>query len=163
MTPTSSFVDKHTYMPEPASQVTAFAEFLRAGARQADVTSVPLLISSEGVEKEIPEEIYAALVQIADALSDGRGVTVVPTDTQLTTQEAADFLGYSRPTLVKLLEEGSIAFTKVGRHRRVLLRDLIAYEERARQARRNALNEIARDSVGDGSLFTPEPPDHLTR
>ena len=58
-------------------------------------------------------------------------------DQQLTTQEAADFLGISRPTLVKKLEEGTNAFerTSGGRHRRVRLVYLLNYREAQRQER----------------------------
>ncbi|MES2170634.1 MAG: helix-turn-helix domain-containing protein [Actinomycetota bacterium] len=62
----------------------------------------------------------------------------------LTTQEAADFLGVSRPTLVKLLESGAIAHEKRGRHRRVTLRDLVEYQQQFRVERRARLSDIAR-------------------
>ncbi len=41
-----------------------------------------------------------------------------------TTQQAADYLGYSRPTLIKLLDKFSIPFSKVGRHRKVSFENL---------------------------------------
>lgn len=97
------------------------------------------------------------LTHIVDALSRGQGVSVVPTNAQLTTQQAADHLGVSRPTLVKLLEHGDIPFTKVGRHRRVTLEDLITYEETSRHRRRQALEALTAESVADGTYFsTPD-------
>ncbi|MBV7433139.1 helix-turn-helix domain-containing protein [Dermabacteraceae bacterium TAE3-ERU5] len=114
---------------------------------------VPFLCSPTGQKKDIPVEVYKALVCIVEALAEGRGVSVVPTNTTLTTQQAADYLCVSRPTLVKLLEEGEIPFTKVGRHRRVALHELLRFEEEQAARTRQNLRELTRESVADGSYF----------
>ncbi|MBX7555910.1 helix-turn-helix domain-containing protein [Streptomyces sp. tea 10] len=75
---------------------------------------------------------------------------------------AADHLGISRPTLVKLLEQGDIPFTKVGRHRRVLLTDLIAYEERLEKTRREGLRQATHEAANHGTYFDI-PADPATR
>lgn len=69
------------------------------------------------------------LRQVARALSAGMGVNVAPLNAMLTTQEAADFLGISRPALVRIVERQEIPMERPGRHRYVRLSDLLDYQE----------------------------------
>ena len=69
---------------------------------------------------------------------------------EVTPQEAADYLGVSRPTLVRLLDAGEIPMSRPGRHRYVRLVDLMAYAERVRQTRSDELDEMARDAETAG-------------
>ncbi|MGA1343892.1 MAG: excisionase family DNA-binding protein [Hyphomonas sp.] len=76
------------------------------------------------------------LRDILGHIEKGEGVTFIPNSKQLTTQQAADILNVSRPFLIKLLNDGAIAFTKTGRHRRIEARNVFAYK-RARDAERH--------------------------
>ena len=60
----------------------------------------------------------------------------------LTMQAAAEFLGCSRPHLVKLLESGEIPFTKVGKHRRVRFEDIVKYKKEMKATQEQLLQEI---------------------
>ncbi|WP_427005693.1 helix-turn-helix domain-containing protein [Pseudarthrobacter sp. H2] len=168
MNATPVFEDRRTYLAgaERLAEFTNFAAALAAHLSSRSAPEAPArlqIVDAEGNATEIPPEVYEALVQVTEALSSGRGVTVVPTDSQLTTQQAAEHLGISRPTLIKLLEQGRIPFSKVGRHRRILLKDLVAYEASARAERRRALDELSADSMEDGSYFATLEIDHRTR
>lgn len=68
----------------------------------------------------------------------------MPTNKELTTQEAADLLNVSRPYLIKLLEAGELAFTKVGTHRRIRFSDLMSYKEERDNSRKQGLAELAK-------------------
>jgi excisionase family DNA binding protein len=84
--------------------------------------------------------LFTALSEIAC----GNGVSLLPLNEEVTTQEAADILNVSRPYLVRLLEKGEMPFRKVGNQRRVLLQEVLAYKTRTDIDRRAALNELAR-------------------
>lgn len=147
-----------TYLPEAGSreEILDFAEFLRQlDAHLVEHSSKAALVDPAGRARAIPEEIFRILDQVTNALAAGQGITVAPQGMSMTTQQAADFLGVSRPTLVRLLESGAIDFEQPGRHRRVRLQDLLDYQQRFRAERRAALRELskanleARVKVGD--------------
>ena len=82
-------------------------------------------------------------------MAQGQAVTIAPVHQRLTTQEAADLLGISRPTFVKLLEDGEMPYEPPGRPRRVLLSDVLASRQRRSVQSREALDrmvEIADES-----------------
>jgi excisionase family DNA binding protein len=93
-----------------------------------------------------PASAVAALERVLEALADGGGVAILPLDAELTTQEAADVLGVSRPTLVKLLDAGAIPFRTLGAHRRLKVADLLAYREARDAERRAALDRLVAEN-----------------
>jgi excisionase family DNA binding protein len=113
------------------------------------------LVAPDGATVDLPPALFAVLVEVARAMLAGRAVTVSPVSARLRTQEAADLLGVSRPTLVKLLEQGEIPFEQPGRHRRVHLDDLLRYQARHQAERRAALRELTRTAQESGLYDTP--------
>lgn len=87
----------------------------------------------------LPAEVYEVLQDVVEAMSQDQAIMIAPVHQRLTTQEAAELLGISRPTFVKLLEEGEVPYEQPGRHRRVLLTDVLDYRERRTHRRRAAL------------------------
>lgn len=139
-------------LEEEDQAIQQLADFLQK-TRAAAENQSPYLVSPAGERQEVPADVFKMLTYIVDALSAGQGVTVMPTNAQLTTQQAADHLGMSRPTLVRLLEKGEIPFTKVGRHRRVRFEDLLKYEKRSHNERMQSLNELTEEAISDGTYF----------
>ncbi|MEV5767896.1 helix-turn-helix domain-containing protein [Micromonospora sp. NPDC052213] len=132
--------------PEDPAELLRFASGLKRGGQPARAR----LIGPDGSEIKIPDELYGVLRDVVVALSEGMAISIAPHNTLLTTQEAADLLNISRPTLVRLLTEGEIPHTMRGRHRRVLLRDVLDYQERTRQERRRTLDQMTADAEADG-------------
>lgn len=149
-----------TYLPDEnmQSEFVDFAQSIREIERfLAERDSEAALVAPDGTHRPIPAEIFEVLEYVATALANGHGVTIAPYEALLTTQEAADYLGISRPTLVRLLENDEIPFEKRGRHRRVMLRELVDYQERFRVDRRKALREIAREGQTSNRVSPDSP------
>jgi excisionase family DNA binding protein len=91
----------------------------------------------------IPESAAHLLIQILDEMSRGNAVKLIPIHAELTTQEAADMLNISRPTLIQLLNEGGIEFRKVGTHRRVRFESVMRYKRQLDTERKAALAELS--------------------
>jgi excisionase family DNA binding protein len=87
-----------------------------------------------------------ALAKFMGALNHGATVTVMgaeDTDTELTSQEAANLLNVSRPYVVKLAREGALPHRRVGNRHRFTLADVLEYREQMRAITGAALAELA--------------------
>jgi excisionase family DNA binding protein len=102
-----------------------------------------IIDSDESID--IPAAVRGALLQVVEAMSRGLAVTIIPQSHVLTTQQAAELLGISRPTLIRLLEAGRIPYEQVGTHRRLLLEEVLRYREERREAQYRFLEETAID------------------
>ncbi len=137
-----------TYLPDhEREELLKFAQVLNGINIAAGKPGHAMLVGPDGKQVPIPAELFQVLEEAANVLALGDGISILPYAAKLTTQEAADFLGMSRPTFVKILESGALEFEKVGRHRRVTLRDVVVYQTRAQSERRAALAELAKDSI----------------
>ncbi len=97
-----------------------------------------------------PLAATAAMERILETMAEGGGVAVIALDAELTTQEAADLLGVSRPTLIRFLNEEMLPFRILGAHRRLKTADVLAYREKLRTAREAALDEMVAGNQSAG-------------
>jgi excisionase family DNA binding protein len=104
--------------------------------------SHPKLVDPHGREIPLPDSVYEALKNVVQAMASGQAIMLVPTEHELTTQEAADLLNVSRPYLVKLLDQGDIPCVLVGKHRRVRFQDLMHYKQHRAAERRQNLSDL---------------------
>jgi excisionase family DNA binding protein len=123
------------------------------------VPTAPRLVGTDGEEVELPDEVYRVLTIVVNEMKAGHAVTVTPLSQRISTQQAADLLGVSRPTLVDLLETGKIAFEQPGRHRRVLLSDVLAYREEKHRSAIRTLDELTAEASAAG-LYDVSAPDY---
>lgn len=106
-------------------------------------SETPTIEIEETEEKiKIPLSALKLLASILKDIAQGTPVSIVPIATELTTQAAAEFLGCSRPHVVKLLEEGEINHTKVGKHRRIKYEDLVRYKKGMKQNQKKLITEM---------------------
>lgn len=136
---------------EPSTVLPHSTDDLASLAALLKVTSVPALVGPDGTQVRLPHDLYEVMRDVVSALASGKAVTVVPRNAVMTTQEAAEFLGVSRPTVVKLLEEGRIAFSQPGTHRRIQVGDLLEYQRTARKERLRRLDEMTRLETTEGT------------
>ena len=108
-----------------------------------------LRVSTQGGDEtvvSVPATAFKLLGDILNEMAKGNAVTLIPVHAELTTQQAAELLGVSRPFIVEQLEKGNIPFRKVGTHRRVLFRDLMEYKRSMDRKRLESLDELAAEA-----------------
>lgn len=111
-------------------------------SRVPDLGSVPLAVTAEdGAQAPIPAELGAFLALVLRGLARGR-VSVDTLPAELTTTVAAELVGVSRPTLMKLVRTGELASHQVGTHTRLHTADVLALRRSRARVRREALDAL---------------------
>lgn len=97
----------------------------------------------ESHQVTLPSAALRLLCEILTEIGQGNAVSVIPIHAELTTQEAADLLGVSRPFLIQLIDKGELPCRKVGTHRRICYKDVVNYKIKTDNARRQSLDELS--------------------
>jgi len=113
---------RHGMAPEPA--------FFLSGAGEHD-------------QVELTKQLHEILKEVVQKLSQGQSISIFARDQEITTQQAADILGLSRPTVVQLVEAGELkAYVPGSVRRKLRLEEVLAY----RVELRNRRNQFVSDS-----------------
>jgi excisionase family DNA binding protein len=152
-----SFLIHDVAMPRSAARLSSDDVSADAAARLAQQLpgSTSLTLGDETVD--LTDEARSALTTLFELLASGQRVEVVPVAETLTTQQAANLLDVSRPTLVKMLESGLIPYEQPGVHRRVsraAIDEFIASRAERRRAGLDALAESFDPDVPDDFVAT---------
>ncbi|MFM7180765.1 MAG: helix-turn-helix domain-containing protein [Verrucomicrobiales bacterium] len=91
----------------------------------------------------LPKPALGLVTELVEHLAEGRSVTVMSGEEEISPREAAEMLGVSRPFAARLFDEGQIPSRRVGTHRRAFVKDVVAYRECQHAARKKALDELA--------------------
>ena len=94
----------------------------------------------------LPAPALRLLNEILKEMAKGNAVTLIPINAMLTTQEAADILNVSRPFFVGLLKAGKMPYQRLGSHRRILFKDLMAFKEKTDAARAEAMRQLTEEA-----------------
>ena len=115
------------------------------------------LIGPDGHAVNLPDSLYAFLCRVLADLLEGKSVSIVQSQAELTTVEASHMLGVSRQFLVNLLERGELPYHKTGTHRRIYVKDLLAYKAKRDGVRRKILDDLVQAELDEGLYNTPPP------
>ena len=132
---------KRTTKEDQKIAISSLPDFQAVSKRikSSQKNGVKIKIQESGEFLTIPKNALTVLTAIIQNMAEGKTISIVPSDSELSTQQAADLINVSRPHLIKLLESKQIPFKKVGSHRRVLLMDIMEYQDQLTKQREDQL------------------------
>jgi len=93
-------------------------------------------------EVQVPPEFYGLLKDILDKLRKGQPFTVAPSDTLVTTQQAAQLLNVTREFLNHLIVDKQINIVNTRYHRKIRLDDVLNLRERRYKLKQSQLADL---------------------
>lgn len=147
---------RHELGTDAASASDSVLSFLKAHTGRhgtAPGSSVYLSGPDEHDRVELSEELFAALKQAATVLSQGKSISIHARDEEVSTQQAAELLGLSRPTVVRLIQDGEIPAHVPGTvRRRLRLADVLEYRAALHEQRSEFIARSSEDYAIDDDI-----------
>lgn len=121
---------------ESSARLLSFLKKHEESQGQAVEPTYFLSGAGEGDQINLTPQQHELLKKAVEALAQGKVVTMVPSDRLITTQVAAELLGLSRPTVVKLIDGGELpGSVPGGKQRRLRLEDVLDYRDKLKARR----------------------------
>ena len=138
------------------AQVVQFVELSDADRKEtgrlgtlAKGDQIEIHIKRRGGEDQtlsLSREAASLIESVLGRLSRGERIAVLTEDQELSPNDAASILGVSRPLVVHRMDIGDLSFRWVGKHRRAMLRDVLALKTRI-DSQREAMETLADDAL----------------
>ena len=128
-----------------AHEAACAIDAIEAG-EAAGLIGVRMLLTQAGHEVttlDMPPAAVSLIRRLLKEMGEGKAVTLVADEPEITTEQAAKLLHVSRPYVVGLVDKGQLPARNVGKQRRLLLKDVLAYKRGNEARRREALHELA--------------------
>ncbi|MBV4359972.1 excisionase family DNA-binding protein [Pinibacter aurantiacus] len=129
-----------------AKEAMSEIQKLQRQSKKKKAATTIVTVGKNGNSISVPTKAVSFFYEIVDGMAYGKSVTVLTTDLLISTQQAADILHFSRPYVIKLLEEGKIPYQKIGTHRRMKLADVVAYDKEFRKRQDRALDLLTAEA-----------------
>lgn len=121
---------------EQARTVQAFLD-----RQQPELAAVTVAAGADQ-QVSMPAELAALVLKLVDLMSRGCTVTLGSIPNEVTTTVAAQMLGMSRPSLMKLVRTGTIPSHKVGSHTRLYSKDVLGFRRSQLEQQSKAFDEL---------------------
>ena len=133
-----------TPVPTDADELARVLSFIEAHEGRHGALEPAFFLSGAGEHDrvELTEQVHEILKRVVQALSNGQSISILTRDQEISTQQAAEILGLSRPTVVRLIASGDLHAHVPGSVRRKRrLADVLAYREELRERRNRFITE----------------------
>lgn len=87
-------------------------------------------------------ETETLLLRVLASVSEGSALRIERLPEELTSVQAAEILGVSRPTLIKWIKEGQVEAHFVGTHRRLKMEDVLRFKAELHASRAKSFDDL---------------------
>jgi len=142
-------------MFDPGAEMVDRDAARRTATRLRSGDGAELMVrTTDGEMEHLPRGFANLMATVLEEVAAGHTVALVSEAEEVSTSAAAEFLGVSRPHVVKLTDSGLLPCRMAGSHRRVRMTDLVAYK-RSVDRRHAFLDELASEAQEMGLYDSP--------